>query len=108
MSNSSTRTTRRWAGALGTTGLLALALAAPAAARPDPGTGGLHERLNSTQLHQNDTGPVPGGQVPGTTSADGTAYLELGAGVLAGLALAGAGAVVVSRRRHSHGHPQAA
>lgn len=107
MSDNSNHTTRRWAGALGTAGLLALALAAPAAARPDPGTGGLHERLNSAQLHQNDTSPIPVPAVP-SVATDGTAYLELGAGVLAGLALAGAGAAVVSRRRHSHGHPQAA
>lgn len=91
---------RRWAGALGATGLLTLALAAPASARPDPGTGGLHERTGQPEATTFEVPP------PILIPVDDNAveYLQLGAGILAGIALAGAGAVAASRYRHAHPH----
>lgn len=89
---------RRVAAATGATGLIALSLAGPAAARPDPSHG---------ELSRCTTGCFVGGgdglQGPGyTPEPTGIAYLPLGAGMLAGIVLAGAGAAVVSRRGHAH------
>ena len=93
----------RGAAAAGATGLIALSLAGPASARPDPGTG---------ELPRCTSGCYVGGTVPGTAGADpttggvGVEYVQLGAGILAGIALAGAGMAVASRRNHTHvAHP---
>jgi hypothetical protein len=94
---------RRIAAAAGATGLIALCLAAPASARTDPGTGGLHEQY-----------PAVGGTEPAATAPitrvlriddDAVEVLQLGAGAAAGLALGGAGMVLIMRRSHSHPSP---
>jgi hypothetical protein len=99
---SRTSTIRRGAAALGVSGLIALTLAGPAAARPDPGTG---ERPQCT------SGCYEGGATSSTqifrVDDNAVEFLQLGAGVLAGIALAGAGLAVASRRSHAH-HPTAA
>ena len=86
----------RTSGLLATTALAGILLAAPAEARPDPGTGGTDPVVVVP-------GPQPG---PGSTiDDDAVEYLQLGAGVIAGVALAGAGAALVSRRHHRDPHP---
>lgn len=114
---SQTTNTRRTASALGAASLLALLLAAPAAARPDPGTGGsdpvvvAHEpSAAQLEFHRQESlgrsgspAAVPPGPAAstGATGTNGAAdYLQLGAGMVAGIALAGAGAAVISRRSH--------
>ena len=88
---------RRTGSALGACALTALVLAAPAAAQPDPGTGG------------RDFAPASSVTVPqGPTIVvddDAVELLQVGAGILAGLALAGAGAALVSRRHHRDPSP---
>lgn len=86
---------RRGAAVIGASGLIALSLAGPAAARPDPGTGELHERSSATVV---DVPTVT--RVTQVLRIDDNAveYLQLGAGVAAGLALGGAGMLLVSRR----------
>lgn len=98
----------RWASAVGASGLMILALAAPAAARPDPGTGGLHERTTTAQEDRQCTGSAAGTgtgtvmEVFRVVDDNAMEYFQIGAGTLAGLALAGAGAMLVSRRNHAH------
>jgi hypothetical protein len=92
---------RRTAAAGGATGLIALCLAGPAAARPDPGTGDL-PHCTSGCYHGGTTGTGP------STTADTNTveYIQLGAGVLAGIALTGFGVAVTSRRGHGQvAHP---
>lgn len=93
---------RRSSAALGAAGVLALAVAGPAAARPDPGPG---------NIPRCTTGCFdgPDGQsfdLPRATQAveGGIQVVQVGAGVLAGAALTGAGLAVASRRAHRHGH----
>ena len=99
---SATSTFRRSAAAVGAAGILALSLAGPASARPDPSTG---------ELPRCSVGCFEGGTTSGglaTITVDDNAFevLQLGAGVLAGIALAGAGMAVASRRSHAHAaHP---
>jgi hypothetical protein len=86
----------RTSGLLATTALAGILLAAPAQAIPDPGTGGT------------DPVPVVPQSVPGPADPlddDAVEYLQLGAGLIAGVALAGAGAALVSRRHHRDPHP---
>lgn len=94
---------RRFAAATGATGLIAICLAAPATARTDPGTGGRHEQFPAAAV------TVPEGTTPITQvlriDDDALELLQLGAGVAAGLALGGAGMVLVMRRSHSHPSP---
>ena len=94
---SHTSSIRRTGSALGACALTALLLAAPATAQPDPGTGGRDFQPGTS---------VPRPQGP-TTGADDDALelLDVGAGILAGVALAGAGAALVSRRHHGHPTP---
>ena len=97
---------RRSSAALGAAGVLALALAGPAAARPDPGTGNIPRCTTGCFAG-------PDGQSfnlpPATQVVDGgVQFVQLGAGILAGVALAGAGAAVASRRTHRHTHAHAA
>ena len=94
---SHTASVRRTGSALGACALTALLLAAPAAAQPDPGTGGRDFTPGSS---------VPGPQGPTiVVDDDALELLQVGAGILAGIALAGAGAALASRRRHGHPTP---
>lgn len=83
--NARTSTLRRTCCAVGAAATLGFALAAPASAVVEPGPG------------------------PGVTPTvvvipvddDALELMQLGGGILAGLALAGAGAALVSRRHHA-------
>jgi hypothetical protein len=132
---SHTTSLRRTASALGATALLGTVLAAPAMARPDPGTDGSYvdsttaasqfpTGLHRSQREGDTSGPDRDAQLGGFTQPgersmlpqnqaprqsapivvfrdnDAVEYLQVGAGVLAGIALAGAGAAVISRRNH--------
>ena len=101
---SSSARVRRIAATAGASGLIALSLAGPAAARPDPGTGGTHEGSSTTVVE-----PSPNRSVAQVLRIDDDALevLQLGAGVAAGLVLGGAGALLVSRRGHGSVHPAA-
>ncbi|MFW5471632.1 hypothetical protein ACOCJ4_16480 [Knoellia sp. CPCC 206435] len=93
---------RRAASVIGATGFIALSMAGPASARQDPGNGSQAEWRCSTSCYE---GPAGSGT---TFGPDGNSVevLQLGAGILAGLALAGAGVAVASRRSHAHAaHP---
>ena len=103
---SHTTSIRRSASILGATGLIALSMAGQASAREVPGNGDPTEQYCTTSCYEGGTivdtssGPTP--QVDGGT----VEYVQLGAGLLAGLALAGAGAAAFSRRSHGHlAHP---
>lgn len=117
---------------LGASGLLAMALAAPAMAyRPDPGTGSLQERpgaggsANSMEYRGGNLGPATHGQgspavhlrrtarqAPAPAPApvvqirrvedNGFEFMQVGAGFLVGATFVGAGALAASRYRHSH------
>jgi F0F1-type ATP synthase membrane subunit c/vacuolar-type H+-ATPase subunit K len=86
-------TLRRSLCALGATAALGLALASPALAEVEPGPGGRSQTTTVTKPYE----------VPVDDNALEPA--QLGAGILAGLALAGAGMAVASRRRHAALHP---
>lgn len=90
---------RRGAAAAGATGLIALSLAGPTWARPDPGTGELPHCTSG--CFEGGKTPTNGPTPPFTADNKGVGYLQLGAGVLAGLAL-GAGVGVISRNSHAH------
>jgi hypothetical protein len=98
--------------------LLGVALAAPAAARPDAGTGDVGTpapRLPYSQhVYENHyLSPLPEPAPPVTGPAryrfvddNAVEVLQLGAGILAGAALAGAGAAALSRRSQGQmAHP---
>jgi hypothetical protein len=94
-------TIRRAAAAGGATGLIALSLAGPAAARPDPGTGELTHC--TSDCYQ---GGSPATSAVLTANDNAVEYVQLGAGVLAGIALTGGAVAVLSRRSHTHAaHP---
>jgi hypothetical protein len=102
---SHTTSIRRSASVLGATGLIALSLAGPASARQVPGNGDWAEQHCSANCYE---GPTQAGSPTRVIKIDDNAVevLQLGAGVLAGLALAGAGAAAFSRRSHDHmAHP---
>lgn len=107
---SRTTTLRRVPAVVGAAGLIVLSMAGPAGARPDPGSGSPRDWHCSASCYQG------GGTVPDAGVSDvrtvlrvddtGVQVLQLGAGVLAGLAMAGAGAALVSRRHHAQvAHP---
>jgi hypothetical protein len=101
---SHTTSIRRAASILGATGLIALSLAGPASARQDPGTGEL-PRCTTGCYEGGTSGVGPAVTEPGT-GGNGVEFLQLGGGLLAGVALAGAGMAVASRRGHAHAaHP---
>ena len=124
---SHTTTFRRTASALGATALLGMALAAPAMAAQDPGdavpaveatttsqfpTGLDRERREGNastvdrerQLggftYSKELSTLPQEATVVIRDNDPAAYTQVGAGMLAGFALAGAAAAVVSRRNH--------
>ena len=89
----------RGAKALGTAAIFVLAFSGSATARADES--GQHSQgqyechyLNKCSAAPREVPPPGGGAVE---------YLQLGAGVLAGLGLGGAGMAAASRRRHAHG-----
>ncbi|HET7276675.1 MAG TPA: hypothetical protein VFJ22_01230 [Dermatophilaceae bacterium] len=96
---SRTTAVRRGAAALGASGLIALSLAGPAAARQDPGNGDLHGPSIIVPVDPNPMPPVV------RVDDNALEYLQIGGGLLAGMALAGAGAALVSRRNHAHVRP---
>ena len=100
---SNTTSIRRMASIAGAAGLIALSMAGPASARPDPGNGELPRC--STSCFEGGTSGGSGIPIP-SVDGGGVELLQLGGGLLAGVALAGAGMAVASRRTHAHGaHP---
>lgn len=98
---------RRTAAVAATGGILALSMAAPASARPDPGNGSQSEWSCHSLCYEggSDGSSVVG---PASVTVDDNAIelLQLGAGVLGGIALAGVGVAIASRRSHAHAaHP---
>ncbi|WP_457254515.1 hypothetical protein [Pedococcus sp. P5_B7] len=97
---------RRSASILGATGLIALSMAGPASARQVPGNGDWADQHCSTNCYEGGTTGGSQRTVPGPIDGSGVEVLQLGAGLLAGIALAGAGAAAFSRRSHGHlAHP---
>lgn len=103
---------RRAAAAVGTAGLLALSLTGPASARPDPGGGTPQQQTQeSSRCHYlgecagtGSTDPSPTARI---IAIDDNALelLQVGAGLMTGLALGGAGVVLVRRRSQAHPSP---
>jgi hypothetical protein len=104
---SHTTTIRRAASIAGATGLVALSMAGPASARPDPGSGSPGEQHCTSSCYEGGTiGGSSGVGTVLTVDDNGVQVLQIGAGLLAGVALAGAGMAVISRRSHAHAaHP---
>ena len=103
---SHTTSIRRAASIAGATGLIALSLAGPASARPDPGTGGSEESRCSVSCFEGGAAYTPVTQVF-RVDDNAIEVVQLGAGLLAGFALAGAGLAVASRRTHAQSHTHA-
>lgn len=104
---SHTTSIRRAASVAGATGLVVLSLAGPASAKPDPGTGTLPKADCSTSsCYQGQPRSGDSQTVTVFRNIDDNAVevLQLGAGILAGVALAGAGMALASRRTHA-AHP---
>jgi hypothetical protein len=104
---SHTTSIRRAASIAGATGLIALSLAGPASAKPDPGTGSWAEQHCSANCYEGPASSGGSGSVVFRPTDDNAIeVLQLGAGILAGVALAGAGMSLASRRSHGHvAHP---
>ncbi|WP_404384735.1 hypothetical protein LL946_03255 [Knoellia locipacati] len=101
---SHTTSFRRGLTVAGATGILAFSVAGPASARPDPGNGAQQEWTCQIDCYEGGTTTGPTTAV--TLDDDALEMFQLGAGVLAGIALAGAGLAVASRRSHRHAvHP---
>ena len=103
---SHTTSLRRSAAALGATGLIALTIAGPASARQVPGNGDWADQHCSVSCYEGGTSGSTR-TLSNPIDDNGVEVLQLGAGLLAGLALAGAGAAAFSRRSHSHPHATA-
>ncbi|KGN36535.1 hypothetical protein [Knoellia subterranea] len=84
---SHTTSIRRFAATAGAAGILALSMAAPASARPDPGNGSQSEWSCQVNCYAGPDGP---GMTTSLPPVDDSAieFLQLGAGVLAGVAIA--------------------
>ena len=102
---------RRGARALGVAAILVLAVGGPATARQDAGDVTPHGSQATSQVtdeqyrchYLNDCTGSATSTTPGRTlDATGIEYLQVGAGVLAGMGIAGAGMAAASRRRHGH------
>ena len=105
---SNTTSIRRAASILGATGLIALSMAGPASAREVPGTGDWADQHCSTNCYEGPNTTSSSTPITEVFRVDDNAVevLQLGAGLLAGVALAGAGMAVASRRSHGHAaHP---
>lgn len=97
---SNTTSIRRAAAILGATGLIALSMAGPASARQVPGTGDWADTKCSINCYQGPDATGSGGPV--VIDDNAVEVLQLGAGLLAGVALTGAGLALASRRGHNH------
>ncbi len=83
-------TLRRGIYSLGAAATLGLVLAGPAHAKPEPGDPvPPSTRIVEVKIPYDDNALEP---------------VQLGGGILAGMALAGAGMAVASRRQHGHPH----
>lgn len=105
---SHTTTIRRSAALFAATGLIALSMAGPASAREVPGNGDWADQHCSVSCYEGSNTTGAGTPVTEVFRVDDNAIelLQLGAGLLAGVALAGAGMAVASRRSHGHtAHP---
>lgn len=101
---SHTTSIRRALTVAGATGILAFSVAGPASARPDPGNGSQQEWSCRSDCYEGGTTTGPTSTI--TLDDNALELFQLGGGVLAGLALAGAGLAVASRRSHRHAaHP---
>ncbi len=101
---SHTTSIRRALTVAGATGILAFSVAGPASARPDPGNGSQQEWSCLSDCYEGGTTTGPTSTI--TLDDNALELFQLGGGVLAGLALAGAGLAVASRRSHRHAaHP---
>jgi hypothetical protein len=103
-----TTTIRRSAALLGATGLIALSMAGPASAREVPGNGDWADQQCSVNCYEGPNTTSSGTPITEVFRVDDNAVevLQLGAGLLAGVALAGAGMAVASRRSHGRtAHP---
>ena len=98
---SNTTNIRRAATVAGATAFFALSMAAPASARVDPGTGSSEEQHCSVSCYSGPGVTAPESTTP-RVDENGIEVLQLGAGILAGMALAGAGMTLASRRSHGH------
>lgn len=105
-----TTTTRRGLAALALGLALSATATTTASARQDPGPApSLPYSQHAYENHY--LSPTPTGEavapVPRVVRLDDDAieYVQLGGGLLAGLAIAGAGMALVSRRAHGHAHP---
>lgn len=98
---------RRTAAVAATGGIIALSMAAPASARPDPGNGSQSEWSCHSLCYEGGTEGSSGiGTTTITVDDNAVEVLQLAAGVLGGVALAGVGIAVASRRNHAHAaHP---
>ena len=104
---SNTTTIRRAAATLGASGLIALSLAGPASAREVPGNGDWTDQQCSSGCYQGPSDSSAGTPVIQVFRDDNAVeVLQLGAGLRAGIALAGAGMALATRRTHAHAaHP---
>ena len=93
---------RRAAAISGVTGIIALSGAGVASAREIPGNGSQEEFRCGVSCYEGGTSGGLTSSIP-SIGDDAVEILQLGAGVLAGVALAGAGLALASR--HSHRHP---
>jgi hypothetical protein len=105
---------RRVAAGLGLALVLGATVAAPASAKQDPGPRPTVTLPYSQDVYENHYGtqvapPVPPAQPRiqlRRIDDNAVEYVQLGGGVLAGIALAGAGMAMASRRSHAHpAHP---
>ena len=81
-------------------------MAGPASARQVPGNGDWADQHCSTNCYEGGTTGGSQRTLPNPIEDNGVEVLQLGAGLLAGIALAGAGAAAFSRRNHGHlAHP---
>lgn len=102
---SHTTSIRRALTVAGATGILAFSVAGPASARPDPGNGSQSEWSCQTDCYVGGTSPVLTTSLP-PIDDNALEVFQLGGGLLAGMALAGAGVALASRRGRRHAaHP---
>jgi hypothetical protein len=103
---SHTTSIRRSASILGATGLIALSMAGQASAREVPGNGDWADQQCTTACFEGGTRAGSTRTISLPVDDNAVEVFQLGAGILAGVALAGAGMAAASRRTHAHAaHP---